>query len=339
MQTSTTPSETEVSVSHTLPGGANQPLLANPCRAETRILEHLEGPWMGPDPTSEDLTTARVRYGLLKEALGHKGTGIDRWLTTDSPKFRKSVAQDSGLKRLAGVTLLAARGAATVWQEQPASVREDLAAAMEVSEADVNDALASTVCPHATRSCTLGCVTMTSVNAERNTARETRLARTLLTLLRPAEAFELTYHQLRALTLKHGDDGVRWRINIADDLRYEHLAPGLLTAGPKGYAYTKHRPRQRAEVPGVRLVYSISEHWQDNEVEEVCAAGHSVAMVFNLKRSEPLPATWHGIRVVDGDVTDDLWSHPEQVIVGLRLKGRRRAVRQQLIESGFARTV
>jgi hypothetical protein len=272
-------------------------------------------------------------------ALGHKGTDIGRWLTTDSPKFRKTVKASARVDQLAGVTLLAARAAAAAWQALNPDVRADLAAAMEVAEPDIEATLRATVCPHATPSCTLGCVTTTSVNAERSATQESRLAKTLLTLLHPDEAFELTYRQLAGLARQYGPDRVRWRINIADDLRYESLAPGLLKLDIPAYAYTKHPVADRREVQGVRLVYSATERWTDDDIVDTCRMGRSVAVVFDVAPSHPLPPTWHGARVVDGDVTDDLWEHDFGVIVGLRLKGRRSAIRQRLVDSGFARSV
>jgi len=44
----------------------------------------------------------------------------------------------------------------------------------------------------------------------------------------------------------------------------------------------------------------------------------------HTRRGEELPATYLGIRVVDGDKTDDRTTDPRGVIVGLRAKGAMR---------------
>jgi hypothetical protein len=50
----------------------------------------------------------------------------------------------------------------------------------------------------------------------------------------------------------------------------------------------------------------------------VLAAGGNVAVVF---RSPPLPATWNGYPVVDGDQTDLRFLDGTNVVVGLKAKG------------------
>lgn len=80
--------------------------------------------------------------------------------------------------------------------------------------------------------------------------------------------------------------------------------------------------------PGVHYTFSRSE---DNRYE--CAAalqrGHNVAVVFNVKRGDPLPESYRipgyrDHRVIDGDEHDLRFLDKECVIVGLRAKGRAR---------------
>ena len=62
-------------------------------------------------------------------------------------------------------------------------------------------------------------------------------------------------------------------------------------------------------------------------------------MVFDVGRHGPLPSSWRGVKVVDGNLTDDLWAHPYGVIVGLNPKGPTNAALERLAASGFARPV
>jgi hypothetical protein len=50
--------------------------------------------------------------------------------------------------------------------------------------------------------------------------------------------------------------------------------------------------------------------------------GHNVAVVFDTARGAPLPLFWGGRRVIDGDLTDLRFTDPDNVIVGLRAKGK-----------------
>ena len=47
----------------------------------------------------------------------------------------------------------------------------------------------------------------------------------------------------------------------------------------------------------------------------------NVAAVFDTKKGQPLPATWAGRKVIDGDITDIRFWDETNVIVGLRAKG------------------
>jgi hypothetical protein len=123
---------------------------------------------------------------------------------------------------------------------------------------------------------------------------------------------------------------------VSDDIRWETVAPGLLEIAPKAYAYTKWSPRMRPEVEGLRVVYSATENTKVQDIVSRCQAGHTVALVLDVAKREPLPATWAGIDVVDGDKTDDLWDHPHGVIVGLRLKAPTLALKQKARDLGFA---
>jgi hypothetical protein len=46
--------------------------------------------------------------------------------------------------------------------------------------------------------------------------------------------------------------------------------------------------------------------------------------VFDTKKGADLPATWNGITVIDGDISDLRFLDPRGVIVGLRGKGEAR---------------
>jgi hypothetical protein len=77
------------------------------------------------------------------------------------------------------------------------------------------------------------------------------------------------------------------------------------------------------------LTFSRSER---NEADclEVLRQGGRVAAVFATRRGRPLPKTWQGFRVIDGDKHDLRFLDRGGIVVGLRAKGKARADR-----SGF----
>src|SRR5499426_461730 len=115
------------------------------------------------------------------------------------------------------------------------------------------------------------------------------------------------------------------RVNGTSDLPKVALELASRHPDVTFYDYTKHaRPweRQRANYT---LVFSRTEA-NDAACFEALAHGVNVAVVFDTKRGEALPATYYGVPVVDGDITDLRYLDPRGVVVGLRAKGRARTV-------------
>jgi hypothetical protein len=299
--------------------------------AEAHILKALGGRrWTIKRLTPAAVKEAESTWGDLRAAAGFACSG--GWLTTNvtNPKFGKA-----GLPTI-GVTIHAATNALPVWKGLTEDERKAFASALRLEVSEVTAGLLRTVCPRSTAGCTGACVVAHSVNGRNIRSQRARLARHLLLMFRPAEAFTLTAHELENRRREFGRRGARWRVNVSDDLRLELLAPGLFSAAPRAYTYTKFSPVERLGRSDFRIVYSASERTTDADIIKWCADGHRVAVVFDVKRGCPLPATWNGITVVDGDLTDDLWVHPAGSVVGLRAKGTL-AARSMMRARGFAR--
>jgi len=299
---------------------------------ERGILERLGGQaWKAELLTDEAVKAAWSRWNALRAAVGFT-TRNSGWVTTSktNPKMGKSALPTIG------VTIHAARRADEVWTALPASMQADLAAALDVSVAEVDRVVRRTVCPRSTAGCRAVCVTAFSANASFDTADLTRLNRTLLSLLRPADAFALTGRHLQRLHTKHGAD-CRWRVNVSDDVRWELVAPGLFDLGVAGYAYTKWAPAERAGFDGFSVVYSATEKMSDADIFGLVNGGHRVAVVLDVPRKK-VPDIWRGLTVADGDKTDDLFEHETGVVVGLAAKGTRKEVINAMRTSGFARS-
>jgi hypothetical protein len=273
---------------------------------------------------------AKRAWGQVRQAVGFtKTTG---WMTTDqsNPKMAKNGVPSAGL------TLHAATNAVQAWSSITAAEQAALASSVGVTIDDIDDGLKRSVCPRSTPSCREACVAARSANGKLERSQRVRLARHLFMLFRPADALALTADALDKLTQRYGRRGARWRVNISDDIRWERIAPGLFAVAPRAYTYTKWSPVERPGRPGLSIVYSASEHMTADQVVSMCANQHRVAVIFDLPKSKDLPETWHGVRVVDGDKTDDLYKHPAGSIVGLRAKGNLKE-RAFIRQRGFAR--
>jgi len=299
--------------------------------AEPLILEHLGNtPWQASGLTGERVAEAKRVWANLRAAAGFKPT-TGGWVTTSStsPKLRKSDLPTIG------TTLLSAQGAHIVWQDTPEDVRRAIAAAVGSTVERIGELLAITVCPGATLGCKMGCVTDKSHHAMSATARRARLIRNVLTVLRPELAICLLGDQLRKLHTRN-PDGARWRVNVSDDIRWELLAPGLFDLGVPGYAYTKHYPLSRPGRENLSVVYSAHEASSVERITEWITAGLRVAVVLDIPRIT-MCDTWHGMPVSNGDITDDLYTHPAGHIVGLTLKAPTNELKEALRQNGFAK--
>ena len=54
---------------------------------------------------------------------------------------------------------------------------------------------------------------------------------------------------------------------------------------------------------------------------DAMAHGVNVAVVFDTRKGQPLPTTWHGVPVIDGDQHDLRFLDNPNSVVGLRAKG------------------
>jgi hypothetical protein len=123
------------------------------------------------------------------------------------------------------------------------------------------------------------------------------------------------------------------RLNVFSDLIWERLAPELFEAYPtiQFYDYTKNAVRMRRYLdgqlpPNYWLTFSRSER-NEADCVEVLKRGGNVAVVFDCGANNrhqhtlrPLPATWQGFEVINGDETDLRFLDKKGTVVGLFAK-------------------
>jgi hypothetical protein len=122
-----------------------------------------------------------------------------------------------------------------------------------------------------------------------------------------------------------------FRMNGTSDLafeKYEVIRNGqsytnIFYAFPEVtfYDYTKILGRKIKMIPNYSLTFSAADG-NDADVYRAISEGYNVAAVFGLKKTEPMPETYLGRTVFNGDDSDLRFLDPKNVIVGLYAKGK-----------------
>jgi hypothetical protein len=205
------------------------------------------------------------------------------------------------------------------------------------------------VCPHASAGCIALCLNVSGRTAADTVCTDlimrARIARTRLYYQDRAKFLEMLTDELSRERERARRDGERLivRPNVLSDIDWPRQHPEVIAAFPdvQFYGYTKNplafARYLRGEYPAnYYLTFSRSE-LNEPQALEFLRAGGNVAMVFDTRygnRSKrPLPATYKGFLVIDGDLTDLRFLDAPGVIVGLRAKGKAR--RPQFAGSGF----
>jgi hypothetical protein len=111
------------------------------------------------------------------------------------------------------------------------------------------------------------------------------------------------------------------RLNGTSDIDWTRF--GLMEEFPnvRFYDYTKVLNRLKKLPPNYYVTFSRAE---SNDIDSLTAIkmGHNVSVVFNLGKNDPMPDTWNGAPVYDGEETDARFLDPQGgYIIGLRAKG------------------
>ena len=213
--------------------------------------------------------------------VGFKGRGTPRLLQSENTKLKK------GWYKTVGLSLLPA------------------------------DLSGVNVCSFSTAGCRSACLA-SSGRGKFNSVINGRRWRTNLLDEHPDIFIRLIAHELRALVKKYGSKKLAVRLNVLSDLRWERIAPDLFREfrDITFYDYSKYPASGRKNLPdNYYLTGSYSE--RNTSVKKLLDTYPTVAVVFD----KSLPDTYQGVRVVDGDASDDRFNDPTGVIVGLKAKG------------------
>jgi len=184
------------------------------------------------------------------------------------------------------------------------------------------------VCSHCSPGCKAACLNSAGRGGFSN-VQAARLDKTLL-FFQERAAFEWNlYRDVEALARKAERENLvpAVRLNGTSDLPYERIFPELFEKFPtiSWYDYTKIPGRVVPD--NYHLTFSRSEK-NNEDCREELKRGVNVAVVFTTGKGAPLPSTFWGYEVIDGDLTDvrflDEGKGPGPYVVGLRAKGKGR---------------
>ena len=189
------------------------------------------------------------------------------------------------------------------------------------------------LCPAAT-ACAQVCLASAGKGGMANVQRA-RHVRTLWILQSPYHAGVLLLWEILRASKRHGE--IRVRLNVTSDIRHELTSRSLIwharmlsnwtdVSDPlvSFYDYSAWDRRHREPLEGYHLTYSRKERGvlsRPDVLAGILEDGGNVSAVFARKRGEPLPDTYLGHPVIDGDLGDDRTLDPSGVVVGLRAKG------------------
>lgn len=191
------------------------------------------------------------------------------------------------------------------------------------------------VCPHSTPNCVSACVSKNG-NGAFNKVKKARVAKTLFWAEHPEAFSVIMVHEITRAIAKHNGNVV-FRLNTFSDIRWEETNPEFFAIpGAKFYDYTKDW--SRTSLPNYQLTYSATERTTPDEIQAQTALGANVAVVLKVRSGKvrpdmlahtpvnemgyrPIPETFHGVPMVDGDASDDRTIDPMGAVIGLRAKG------------------
>lgn len=177
------------------------------------------------------------------------------------------------------------------------------------------------LCPYSTAGCRSVCLN-TAGRGAGGKVQNARLARTRFMFQHPAAFATLLEAEILRIP-----GPAALRLNVFSDIPWETVWPEVFTLRNdlQFYDYTKWPVGSRTVPANYHLTYSASEKWTDEMIVDVVTNGSNVTVVLDTTKSEALPTTWRGLKVVDGDVSDARYDDPVGVVVALRAKGKARS--------------
>jgi hypothetical protein len=179
------------------------------------------------------------------------------------------------------------------------------------------------VCPRRTDGCTASCL-YTSGRGAFSNVQKARIKRTKLFFEKRELFLSMLKLDIRLIEVMAKDKGMTPAIRLNGTSDIDWIRFGIMEEFPnvKFYDYTKVLNRLSKPLPdNYYLTFSRSGH-NDIECDAAIKMGANVSVVFALDKKSPMPTTWNGAPVFDGDDTDARFLDPKNHVIGLRAKGK-----------------
>lgn len=184
------------------------------------------------------------------------------------------------------------------------------------------------VCPWA-GACKAACLN-TAGRGQMNSVQQARIRRTKLYAESPMQFINTLIEDLSRFVSACRRHGYRpaARLNGTSDIAWwKHGVIDAFVDEIQFYDYTKRPPSLWPVMPGnYHLTYSHDPENDPDDLLDAISLGVNVAVVFDVKKSEPLPDTWGGMPVLDGRTHDYRFLDPDDrsYVVGLSALGKAR---------------
>jgi hypothetical protein len=194
-------------------------------------------------------------------------------------------------------------------------------------------------CPKRTAGCTAACLNtagrggMFKRGESTNVIQEARKRKTRLFFENRTEFMRLLVADIELAIKQSKRLGLVpvFRLNGTSDLsfekyevvRNEKLFRNIFSAFAEVqfYDYTKVLGRKVTAIENYHLTFSAADG-NDADVVKAIQQGYNVATVFGIKKTLPMPETYVGLPVFNGDESDLRFLDPKGVVVGLYAKGK-----------------
>jgi len=190
-------------------------------------------------------------------------------------------------------------------------------------------------CPKATVGCKTACLNtagrggMFKKGETTNVIQKARIRKTKLFFENRAEFMALLVKDIQLAIKQSAKKNLIpvFRLNGTSDLAWEKYDvidnKNIFEVFPnvQFYDYTKILGRKVRNIPNYNLTFSAADG-NDADVLSAIKQNYNVATVFGIKKSQPMPETYEGMPVFNGDDSDLRFLDPKGVVVGLYAKGK-----------------
>lgn len=205
------------------------------------------------------------------------------------------------------------------------------------------------VCSHSTHECRLGCLATSGragmeINSKGkcNRINNARTVKTKLFFEHNDFFMAWLIAEIEAAKIKAEKVGFGFsaRLNCTSDIDWQNtLYHGMnifeIFPDVQFYDYTKNPNKFINIAKNYHLTFSYTgRNW--HACKAILKRGHNIAVVFNVKNENDIPAMYNGYEVVNGDLTDYRVNDAKGVIVGLKWKRiANRVAEKEVLNSCF----